>query len=134
MQCQFSFIYFDNFSTNQSVITQLLKMSLTMRKIWGSIPRPVESASHCSQRLAIAATCLQSFVAQALNRGVGPRHSLPRFGAEAEAQPLLRVVPGGNNMVMLANEALAVFFFFFFFFLESDTTTQDTEKSGKGQA
>ena len=59
------------------------------------------------------------------------------FEAEAEVQPHLRVVPGGNNMVMLANEALVfffLFFFFFFFFFESDTTTKDTEESGKGQA
>ena len=36
-----------------------------------------------SQRLATAATFLRTCVAQALRRGVGPRHSLPCFGAAA---------------------------------------------------
>ena len=36
--------------------------------------------THCSQRLATVATFLRSCVAQALSRGVGPHHSLPRFG------------------------------------------------------
>ena len=43
MQCQYSFLYFNNFSTNRTVITQLLKMSLSMWKVGGSIPRPVKS-------------------------------------------------------------------------------------------
>ena len=41
---------------------------------------PLRYASECSQRLATAATFLWSCVAQALSRGVGPYHSLPRFG------------------------------------------------------
>ena len=32
-QCQFSFLYFNNFSTNRPVIAQLSKMSLSMRKV-----------------------------------------------------------------------------------------------------
>ena len=37
-----SFIYLNNFLTNRPVITQLLKMSLSMWKVWASILRPVE--------------------------------------------------------------------------------------------
>ena len=49
--------------------------------------------------------------------------------AEAEAQPHLRVVPGGNNMVMLANEAQA----FFFFFLNRIPLPRTPRKVGKGK-
>ena len=34
--------YTKNFSINRPVVAQLLKMSPSMRKVWGSIPRPVE--------------------------------------------------------------------------------------------
>ena len=46
-----------------------------MWKAWASIPGPVKW-TQCRQRFAIAATFLQSSVAQMLSHGDGPSHSL----------------------------------------------------------
>ena len=78
----------------------MLKMSLSMRKVWGSIPRPVKSDTQCSQRLATTATFLRSCFAQALNRGVGPRYSLPRFGTAAN---LLKRVQKTFDLIIKKN-------------------------------
>ena len=56
-------------------VSSVAKRTLSVREVWGSIPRPVKSAQS-RQRLATAATFLRSCVAQALSRGDGPRRSL----------------------------------------------------------
>ena len=56
-------------------VSSVVKRTLSVREVWGSIPGPVKSAQ-CRQRLATAATFLRSCVAQALSRGDGPRNSL----------------------------------------------------------
>ena len=55
-------------------ISSVVKHLLSVREVWGLIPRPVESAQ-CRQRLTTAATFLRNCAAQALNRGDGSRHS-----------------------------------------------------------
>ena len=52
-------------------VTSVVKHTLSVREVWGSIPGPVKS-----ERLATAATFLHSCVSQALSRGDGPHHSL----------------------------------------------------------
>ena len=56
-------------------VSSVVKRTLSVREVWGSIPRPVKS-TQCRQRLATVATFLRSCVAQALSRGDGPRNSL----------------------------------------------------------
>ena len=75
-------MFFDFYGLAQLIIRgyipavgSVAKRTLSVWKVWGSIPGPVKSAQ-CRQRLAIAATFLRSCVAQALSRGDGPRHSL----------------------------------------------------------
>ena len=53
----------------------VVKQTLLVRKVWGSITGTVKSAQ-CRQRLATAQTFLQSCIAQALSHGDGPRYSL----------------------------------------------------------
>ena len=64
-----------NRKVSPTVSSVVVKHTLSMREVWGSIPGPDKSAQ-CRQRLATAATFLWSCVVQALNRVDGPRHSL----------------------------------------------------------
>ena len=73
-------LFVNRISFRNRPISSVGTPKLSMREIWGSIRRPVESAQ-CRQRLATAATVLRSCVAQALSRGDGHRHSShTRFG------------------------------------------------------
>ena len=56
-------------------VSSVAKRTLSVREVWASIPGPVKS-SQCHQRLVTVATFVRSYVAQALSRGDGPRHSL----------------------------------------------------------
>ena len=56
-------------------VSSVVKHTLLLWKVWGSIPGLVKSVQ-CRQRFAIAETFLRSYVALALSRGDGPRHLL----------------------------------------------------------
>ena len=60
--------------TNRPV-SSVVKHTLSMREVWGSIPWPVKSAQ-CRQRHATVAKFLRSCVAPALSRVDGSRYSL----------------------------------------------------------
>ena len=56
-------------------VSSVVKCTLLVREVWGSIPRPIKS-TQCRQRLATVATFLRSCVAQALSSGDEPHNSL----------------------------------------------------------
>ena len=62
------------FTINRPV-SSVAKRTLSVQKVWVSIPGPVKLAQR-SQRVATVAMLLRSCVAQALGCGDGPRHSL----------------------------------------------------------
>ena len=61
---------------DDGVSAQLLRISLSVRKIYGSITGPVKSHNVASGSPPLRRFC----VVQSLNRGDGPRHS---FGDDA---------------------------------------------------
>ena len=60
---------FQQFADNNiPAVSSVVKRTLSVREVWGSIPGPAKS-TQCRQRLATVATFLRSCVAQALSRG-----------------------------------------------------------------
>ena len=66
------------FKRDRPVISSFAKHVLSVREVWGSIPRPVELAQ-CFQQLVTAATFLRSCVAK------------PRRGAAPLATPFIAI-------------------------------------------
>ena len=60
---------------NISPVSSVTKRTLSVQKVWGSVPGLVKSAQGC-QQLATVVTFLRSCVAQVPSRGDGPRHLL----------------------------------------------------------
>ena len=56
-------------------LAKWFKTSLSVREVWGSIPRPVKSVT-ASPTARHPSIFLRSGVAQALGRGFGPHNSL----------------------------------------------------------
>ena len=69
-------------------ISSVAKPTLSVREVWGSIAGSAKS-SQCRQRLATVATFVRSFVAQALRREGGLRHSLHAWAQCGEYNEVL---------------------------------------------